>query len=427
MCLQKNDTARNQNPGMDVNEDRLREDIETNATFGEVEVEDGRGRTVLTGAEPNRKAREYLVDQLEQAEMDVRIDPIGNIAGRWSPPSADGPPVAAGSHLDSVPEGGIFDGPLGVYAVLEAVRTMQNAGTEPTHPIEVVCFTEEEGQRFAEGTLGSSVVAGGRSVESALQLTDDEGTSLETALTEIGFHGEDHIEAKEWDAWLELHIEQGQRLETADVPVGIVTTITGVTHCDILITGEANHAGTTPMSERADALSAAGDFICTIKDIAQQTSSEDDTAVSTVGSIHVEPNATNVVPGRVEMGLDVRSVEYDSMNEIIEQAQQNLVRIANERDVSTEIERGFDIQPMPMSNQCQEVIHSACKAAEIETRSMHSGAFHDTMHIADVTEAGLLFAPSQNGISHSPREWTDWDDCSVATRALTETLATLAT
>lgn len=410
---------------MDVNGDRLQEDIETNATFGKVEVENGHGRTVLTGTEPNRQAREYLVDRLEQAKMDVRVGSVGNIAGRWSPPNADGTPVATGSHLDSVPKGGIFDGPLGVYAALEAVRTMQDAGIEPAHPIEIVCFTEEEGQRFAEGTLGSSVTTDDRSAETALQLTDDDGTSLETALTEIGFHGSDHIKAKEWDAWLELHIEQSDRLETADIPVGIVTTISGVTHCDVLITGEANHAGTTPMSERADALSAASDFICAIKDIAQQTSSEDNTAVGTIGSIHVEPNATNVVPGRVEMGLDVRSVEYDSINEIIEHAQQSLARIAKEHDINTEFERSFDIQPTPMSNQCQETARLACEAAGIGTLAMHSGAFHDTMHVANTTNAGLLFAPSQNGISHSPREWTDWDDCSTATQALTETLLTL--
>ena len=411
---------------MDVNGDRLREDIETNATFGRVEVESGRGRTVLTGTEPNRQAREYFVNQLERAELDVRIDSVGNIAGRWSPPSADAAPVATGSHLDSVPKGGIFDGPLGVYAALEAVRTMQNARIEPMHPIEVVCFTEEEGQRFAEGTLGSSVAAGDRSVETALQLTDDTGISLETALTEMGFDGNNHIEAKEWDAWLELHIEQSERLEIANIPVGIVTTISGVAHCDVAINGEANHAGTTPMNERSDALSAAGEFIRVIEDIAQQTSSEDDTAVGTVGSIHVEPNATNVVPGRVEMGLDVRSVAYDSMNEIIEHAQQSLARIANERDISTEFERSFDIQPVPMSNSCQETAHSASETAGIETLAMHSGAFHDTMHIANATDAGLLFAPSQNGISHNPNEWTDWDDCSIATQALTETLVTLA-
>lgn len=411
---------------MKINGERLQEDIEANATFGEIETNTGRGRTVFTGTKSNRQAREYLVERFEQMGIDTRIDSVGNIAGRWSPSSADGQPVATGSHLDSVPYGGIFDGPLGVYAALEAVRTMQDAQFEPTHPIDIVCFTEEEGQRFAEGTLGSSVVAGDRSAETALKITDDDGITLETALAEIGFHGNDCIEANDWDTWIELHIEQGERLEAADIPIGVVTTITGVTHCEVIITGEANHAGTTPMDERADALSAAGDFITAVKDIAQRMNSEDDTVVGTVGSIQAEPNATNVVPGRVEMSLDVRSVEYDSMNQIVEHAQQNLTQISDRHNVNTKLERDFDIQPTPMNSQCREISHSACNAAGIETLSMHSGAFHDTMHIANATDAGLLFAPSLNGISHSPREWTEWKECITATRALTEILATLA-
>ena len=410
---------------MDVNEDRLREDIETNATFGKIEVEDGCGRTVLTGTEPNRKAREYFVDRLKQAEMDVQIDSVGNIAGRWSPPSADGAPVAAGSHLDSVPEGGIFDGPLGVYAALEAVRTMQDDGLQPAHPIEIVCFTEEEGQRFAEGMLGSSVAASDRSIETALELTDNHGTTLETALTESGFRGEGRIDAKEWDAWLELHIEQSGQLEATNIPVGVVTTITGITHCEAVINGEANHAGTTSMSERTDSLTAASEFVLDVETAAREIATEDEAAVGTVGNLLAEPNAANVVPGNVKVGIDVRSIEYDSMNEIVERTQASLARIADERDVETSFERGFDLQPTPMSDRCRNVAHKACETAGIDTLSMHSGAAHDTMHIANVTDAGLLFAPSQNGVSHSPHEWTDWDDCAIATQALTEALTAL--
>jgi N-carbamoyl-L-amino-acid hydrolase len=355
---------------MDVDKTRLRTDIETNATFGAIETDDGRGRTVLTGTIPNQQAREHLVDRLEQADMDVRIDAVGNIAGRWSPPSADAAPIAAGSHLDSVPEGGIFDGPLGVYAALEAVRTMQDDGFEPTHPIEVVCFTEEEGQRFAEGMLGSSVTAGDRSIETALDLTDSDGTTLDTALTESGFRGEDRIDARDWDAWLELHIEQSGRLEAADIPIGVVTTITGITHCEVVINGEANHAGTTSMVERTDGLTAASEFALDVETAAQEIAKEDDAAVGTVGSILTHPNATNVVPGRVEMGIDVRSIEYSSMNEIVERARTNLARIADERDVETHFEREFDLHPTPMSDHCRNVTHKACETAGIDTLSM---------------------------------------------------------
>ena len=414
---------------MDVNGDRLRSDIETNATFGAIDAEAGRGRTALTGTPPNRRGREYLVDRLEAAGLAVRVDAVGNVAGRWVPDGVtpDTPAVATGSHLDSVPRGGIFDGPLGVYAALEAVRAVQGSGIEPARPIEVVCFTEEEGQRFAEGLLGSSVAAGERSVEAALRLADDDGTTLDAALTEIGFRGEGRLDAREWDAWIELHVEQNDRLEAAGVPVGVVTTITGITHCEVVVEGETDHAGATSMADRDDALAAASEFVLDVESAAREATTADDTAVGTVGRLAVEPNATNVVPGRVGMGLDVRSTGYATMNAIVERARASLARITRERDVTTGFERSFDLRPTPMSERCREIPHTACTAVGIEPLAMHSGAAHDTMYVASATDAGLLFAPSRDGASHSPREWTDWADCTAATRVLAETVAALAT
>jgi N-carbamoyl-L-amino-acid hydrolase len=424
---------------MDVDRERLRADIERTAEFGDVEAEEGRGRTVLTGTEPNREAREYFAERLEDAGLDVRIDAVGNIAGRWTPETADpeAAPVAAGSHLDSVPEGGIFDGPLGVYAALEAVRAMQDAGVEPARPIEVVSFTEEEGQRFASGLLGSSVAVGERTVEEALALEADDGgdgdgesedaITLESALEEIGFRGEGRLDASEWDAWLELHIEQSERLEDAEVPVGVVTAITGITHCEATIRGEADHAGATPMADRTDALAAASEFVLDVEDAANDVvAAESDTAVGTVGSLDVRPNATNVVPGAVEAGVDIRDVEYDSMETIVSRARESLERLERERGVETEFARPFDLAPTPMSDRVRGAAHDAGERAGIGTLDLHSGAAHDTMHVADVTDAGLLFAPSRDGISHNPKEWTDWNDCATATRVLAGALADLA-
>ncbi len=414
---------------MHVNEARLREDIERTAEFGGIESDEGRGRTVRTGTEANRKAREYFRTRLEDAGLDVRVDAVGNIVGRWTPEGADpdARPVAAGSHLDSVPAGGIFDGPLGVYGALEAVRTMQEAGTEPERPIVVVSFTEEEGGRFASGLLGSSVAAGERSVEAALALEDDEGTTLEDALSEIGFGGEGRLTAAGWDGWLELHIEQGRRLESVGVPVGIVTDITGITHCEAVIEGEANHAGATPMGERTDALAAASEFVLDIERAAEEVVAADsESAVGTVGGFAVEPNATNVVPGRVECGIDIRDVEYDAMNELVGRARSSLARLERARGVETALDRGFDLEPTAMAECPQTDAEEAAEAAGITTMAMHSAAVHDTMHVARVTDAGMLFAPSREGISHNPREWTDWDDCARATRVLAGGMARLA-
>ena len=416
--------------GPTVDADRLWADLEANGAFGAVVEEPPQqwGRTVRCGTDANRDAREYLLERMTAAGLDVRIDAVGNVAGRWAPESADpeAAPVAAGSHLDSVPEGGIFDGPLGVYAALEAVRAMQDAGLDPDHPIEVVSFTEEEGGRFADGLLGSSVAAGARSVEEALGLEDDEGTTLAAALDDIGFAGEGRLDAAEWDAWLELHVEQHTELESAGVPAGVVTDITGITHCEISIDGDADHAGSTPMGQRTDALTAASEFVLEVERAAETRAETDSAAVGTVGSLDVMPNATNVVPGRIEAGLDVRSIDYDSMEHLVGVAREKLERLEADRGVDTDIERPFDLEPTPMAERCRTALHDAGEAAGIETLSLHSGAAHDSMYVADVTDAGMLFAPSRDGVSHNPREWTNKADCAAATRVLAGALAELA-
>jgi N-carbamoyl-L-amino-acid hydrolase len=411
---------------MEIDADRLRADIEANAEHGEIEVEEGRGRTVLTGTDANRAARETLVQRMDDAGLNVTVDAVGNIAGTWVPESAnpDAAPVAAGSHVDSVPEGGIFDGPLGVYAALEAVRAMQDTGIEPARPLVVVSFTEEEGQRFADGLLGSSVAVGKRTVEEALAIEDDEAVALEDALERIDFRGEGRLDASEWAAWYELHVEQDTRLERENVPVGVVTTITGITHCEVEIAGEANHAGATPMDERTDALAAASEVVLDVEAAANDVVEEEsETAVGTVGSLSVSPNATNVVPGQVELGVDIRDVEYQSMQTIVEATRSSLAIVEADRGVETTFSRPFDLEPTPMSDSLRAAAHRAGEDAGIRTMDLHSGAAHDTMHVADVTEAALLFAPSRDGISHNPREWTDWEDCASATRVLAGAMA----
>jgi len=414
---------------MHIDADRLRADIEANAEHGEVEVEEGRGRTVLTGTDANKGARETLVERMEDAGLDVAVDAVGNITGTWTPDSADpdAAPVAAGSHVDSVPEGGIFDGPLGVYAALEAVRAMQDAGVEPARPLVVVSFTEEEGQRFADGLLGSSVAVGERSVEEALAIEDEDGISLEESLHGIGFRGDGRLDASEWEGWYELHIEQDTQLEREKVPVGVVTTITGITHCEAEIVGEANHAGATPMDERTDALAAASEVVLDVEAAANDVVNEEsETAVGTVGSLSVSPNATNVVPGTVEMGIDIRDVEYQSMQTIVEATRSSLAIVEADRGVKTTFSRPFDLEPMPMSESLRAAAHRAGAETGIQTIDLHSGAAHDTMYLADVTDAALLFAPSENGISHNPREWTDWADCASAARVMAGAMADVA-
>ncbi|WP_266082350.1 Zn-dependent hydrolase [Haladaptatus caseinilyticus] len=410
---------------MQIDAERLQRDLETNAQFGSVDVDDGHARTVLTGTEADKRAREYFVRRLREAEMDVRIDGVGNIVGRWVPETAnpDSKAVATGSHLDSVPEGGIFDGPLGVYAGLEAVRTMQDANLAVRRPMEVVCFTEEEGQRFGVGALGSAVAAESLSIEDAHTLTDDQGTTLETALDSIGFLGEGRIHPEEWDSWLELHIEQDTRLEAENTSVGVVTAITGIARCTVSVTGEANHAGTTLMTDRTDALAAASTVVNEIETAAIQLNEQDaPTAVATVGSFEVSPGAPNVVPGRVDFTVDVRDISHKTMLDLIDRVQASLETVEAERGVETSFSLPRHRKPREMSQRCRRAVHETATEADISATDLHSGAAHDTMRLEPFTDVGLLFAPSTDGISHNPLEWTDWEDCANCTEVLANSL-----
>ncbi len=416
-------------PQVTIDSDALRADIERTAAFGAVDAVDGRGRTALPADEANAKARDYLVSRLEEVALDVRIDAVGNIAGRWTPASADpgAAPVAAGSHLDSVPHGGIFDGPLGVYAALEAVRTIQESDIALTQPLEVVCFTGEEGTRFSDGVLGSSVATGKRSVDETLAMTDGDVT-LEDALEGIGYRGTGRLDGSEWDAWLEVHIEQSTRLGDVGVPLGIVTEITGTTRCHVTIEGEADHSGTTGMKERTDALVAASELVQEVERCATEAATTGSgTAVGTVGQFDVDPNAVNVVPGSVTLSLDLRSVEQSEIQTQLETIKRVLEALKAERNVSISCNCTYDVPPTVLAERCRSVVASAAHRCDVETHALHSGAGHDTMQVADVTDAALLFVASENGHSHSPKERADWEDCAAATNVLAQSLIQLAT
>jgi len=414
---------------MNVDRERLQHDIETNAEFGAIDVDEGRGRTVLTGTKADKQAREHFMEKLENVGLNVRIDEIGNIVGEWVAPSADpnAAPVAVGSHLDSVPRGGIFDGPLGVYAGLEAVRSIQESNVDPHRPILVVSWTEEEGVRFGTGLLGSSVAAGIRSREEALSLRDEDGISLEEALESIGFDGIDTIDPAGWDSWFELHVEQGTKLESAGVPVGVVEAISGITNCRVEFSGEANHAGATPMYERRDALVAASEFVLdnerAARDVVNTTS---ESAVGTVGSITVSPNANNVIPGEVTLTMDIRDVDREAMDTIVERARASAARLERDRPIETKFEQYRLTEPSEMADKCVDAAIDAAGQVGTDVMRMHSAALHDTANLTGLVDTVLLFAPSRGGYSHNPLEWTDWEQCAVTTEVLATAIANLA-
>jgi N-carbamoyl-L-amino-acid hydrolase len=411
---------------MDIDADRLKRDIEATAEFGAVASDAGRGRTVLTGTDADERARDYFVERLRDAGLDVTIDGVGNILGVWSPDGTapTDAPVVAGSHLDSVPRGGIFDGPLGVYAALEAVRSIQASPHDPEHPLGVVSFTEEEGTRFPP-LLGSSVATGQRGLGDALLLEDDDGVSLESALESIEYRGKGRLDAERWDHWLEVHVEQGTRLIEAGVPAGVVTDITGISQLDVRFVGESNHAGTTPMESRSDSLVAAAELITAVESKARSLLAQSPSVVGTVGSVDVSPNATNVIPGQTTLGIDIRDVNRAMMDELQRHVETTANRIADERGLAVTVSTRIDVDPTPLDEKSMEAIHEGARNAGMDVIELHSGAGHDTMHVARATSAGMIFAPSEKGISHSPLEWTEWADCAAVTELLAETMVEL--
>jgi N-carbamoyl-L-amino-acid hydrolase len=246
-------------------------------------------------------------------------------------------------------------------------------------------------------------------------------------LQDIGFHGESRLDATDWHAWLELHIEQSERLEQLDVSAGVVTTITGTTRLHGTIEGTAEHTGTTAMSDRTDALAAASEFVLEVEQAAQAAAETTGTAVATVGELSVDPSVVNVVPGTVEFSVDIRDVDQTVIDQLVDHANAKLEALEADRGVVATLERPYDVSPVEMAPTCRNAFHDAGRALGIETVDVHSGAGHDTMQIAHATDAGLIFAPSRGGHSHNPLEWTDWQDCAAGTEVLTEALYSLAT
>jgi len=399
--------------------DRLWESLQTLGSIGETE---SGGVMRVTGSDADRAARDRIVEWGEAAGLSVSVDPVGNIVAR-RPGRREGPAVATGSHLDTVPNGGAFDGVAGVVAALEVVRAWNEADFVSHRPLEVVVFTGEEGTRFGVGLLGSLVASGQLGVEKALALTDGEGTSLDDALADVGYRGGTAFRLADRAAFVELHVEQGPVLEQRGLPVGIVESIAGITHHAVTIRGRADHAGTTPMgASRRDALMGAAEFGLAVE---RQASAAGEGAVGTVGRLENAPNATNVVPGRVDLWVDLRDRDGERLAARGAALRDRLGTIAGERNLETKWETTLEVPPRTMATAVMEAVEGAADEQGLGYTRMPSGAGHDAMNAAAVTPTGMLFVPSEEGVSHSPAEYTCPSDLFAGTRVLDATLRRL--
>jgi beta-ureidopropionase / N-carbamoyl-L-amino-acid hydrolase len=396
---------------------RLRSQLERLSVFGRPAggtFADGVSRIAYTEADVAGRA--YVTSLMRDAGLTPRIDPAGNIFARLQassngqPRQPDNLPILVGSHIDSVPNGGNFDGDLGSLAAIEAVRALAAAGARTRHPLEVVVWAEEEGAAFGRSLSGSRAVAGDFP-SSELALVVD-GVAKADAIRRIGGDPSRFEEARRPPAslhtYLELHIEQGGTLERTGIPIGVVEGIVSLERYDVTVRGFANHAGTTLMNERQDALFAAAQLILAIREIVTR---EPGRQVGTVGKIEVTPNAANVIPGAVKHTIDLRDLDPAKLARLATEIRERAAAIASVTRTEIEIARLTHHDPALAAPGVQQAIAGSAEALGLKWVRMPSGAGHDAQMAARLGPMGMIFVPSVGGISHSPRELTTWEDC----------------
>ncbi|RUS46402.1 Zn-dependent hydrolase [Cohnella sp. AR92] len=372
------------------------------------------------------RAQHYLAGRMADAGLAARFDPVGNLYGRLSGRSPDAPVVLTGSHVDTVRSAGKYDGAYGIVAGLAAVSYLKRTYGEPLRPIEVVSFAEEEGSRFPIAYWGSGNATGIYDWrQEGADLKDEDGVSLREAMLASGFGNPDLGEARRRDlgAFVELHIEQGMVLERTDKRIGIVETIVGQRRYAISLQGAANHAGTTPMMMRQDALAGAADVIVRLETLAAQWG---EPLVATVGKIEASPNTPNVIAGSVEFTVDIRHADEWKLNAFCDLALSEIERIALRRKLKHKITPWLSTSPVPMSPALTRSTERICQELVLPYRKMVSGAGHDAQLLPPLCKTAMIFVPSKAGVSHSPNEYTDPALLADGVRVLTSMLYELA-
>ncbi|WP_440989362.1 Zn-dependent hydrolase [Haloarchaeobius baliensis] len=395
-----------------VSSDRLRERFDE---FNAIGATDRGGVDRPSLSDANRRARDRLVEWFEAAGLTVTVDELGNVFGRRAGRNDDLPPVLVGSHVDSQYNGGRYDGVIGVLGGLEIVETLNDAGIETERPIEVVAWSNEEGVRFQPDMLGSGAFAGKFDVEFAYDLTDKEGTRFGDELERIGYRGEAPCEPRDLHCYLELHVEQGPKLEAAGHSVGVVEGVYGFVWFDAAFEGAADHAGPTPMHQRHDALVATSDVVEAVRRIAG-TGGED--LVGTVGSVDVSPNAINVIPERVDFTVDLRSYDDETVDRAAEQVRREIAHAADREGVDWDCEEVMRIESQSFDDDLVETVVDAADALDAEYTRLVSGAGHDASYLNRLCPTAMVFVPSVDGVSHTEDEFTEWEDVVAGTNVL---------
>ncbi|MBY6270035.1 allantoate amidohydrolase [Parageobacillus thermoglucosidasius] len=379
------------------------------------------GVTRLSFSPESEKANSLVARWMEEAGMDVRKDQMNNIIGRYEGKNCDAPALLVGSHLDSVVEAGKYDGVLGVVAAIEVVHTLHSNGIRPSYPIEVIGFSDEEGARFHTTLLGSRAMAGHLRSEE-LFVKDDHGTTLAEAMERIGMNPYRYREAvrdpRTILGYIELHIEQGPILEQIGQACGAVSGIAGQSRYTFRIDGKSGHAGTVPVKWRKDALAGAAEVILTVEQMARQY----DQLMITVGKLSVFPGVSNVIPGTVEGTIDIRSINDELRKTALDELIRKCENIAERRGLACRLTKVMDSPAVLCSRRLTNVITAVLQGHGMNPVELVSGAGHDAMALASITDVGMIFVRCKNGVSHHPDEFVSIEDIRKGTSVLLDVI-----
>ena len=399
-----------------VNGDRLNQSIAKLAQIGQ--LSNGGVKRIAYSRE-DIEARNLVKQWMQSVEMQVRVDAAGNIIGRYFGVDPDAPAIATGSHIDTVPCGGHYDGAYGVLAGLEAVRVLQENQIRLNRSVEVIVFTDEEGSM-----IGSKAIAG-RVIQDKDYYRRPDGTDIQTCLARIGGNWDEITLARrrseDLAAFVELHVEQGPVLESMTKQIGVVEGIVGQRRFNITVKGSANHAGTTPMQMRCDALVAASQVVLAVNQIGNTPGQQ----VATVGKMEVLPNAANVVPGWVEMSLDIRDLSSRHIDNLLQQLRTHLEKIAVATNTQIRLNPCLHNEPALAEPYIQNAIAQCCENFDLSYTHLPSRASHDAQEMAQITDMGMIFVPSEMGVSHDANEYTSPEECIQGANVLLQTLIQL--
>ncbi len=406
---------------MRIDGDRLLRRLAELGAIGAIEGTEGCARLALT--DEDRDGRDLVVTWMRELGLDIEVDGIGNVIATMPWPD-DTPPVMCGSHIDTVRTGGRYDGNLGVLAGLEIIETVLAEGAELARPLSVAFFTDEEGARFPPDMLGSLVYVGGMPLEEALTIEGIDGAIVGDELDRIGYAGSAPLPGRVPHSFVELHIEQGPVLEADGVTIGAVTGVQGISWQEVVVTGQSNHAGTTPISHRRDPGLVAARCTAFVRDLADELGHPQ---VATVGRIEFHPNLVNVVPASATFTVDLRNTDEAVLQESERRFAEFLGAAAEAEGCTVETRRLARFEPVIFDDMVIDLVESSAQDLGFSVQRMPSGAGHDAQMLARVCPTAMVFTPSKDGISHNPAEHTDPADLEAGANVMLRTMLALAT